>query len=214
MPGGLKCFAGSLVGVLTLLVGIDSSHAAPCAAGLLTGSAAMNSDWRNDTPGLCRQILPADLPPPSASHISRPRTVARPHSMRVRLPSVPAGFHARLFHQGGAQPRLIRTAPNGDIFVADSRAGRIRVLRPGGSCTSSASAVFAEGLNLPFGIAFYPPGPTPQYVYIAENSRIVRFPYINGMLTATAAALLTFPVLVLALGGLQRWAETAVRMWN
>ncbi|MFO1018990.1 MAG: NADH-quinone oxidoreductase subunit NuoN [Hyphomonadaceae bacterium] len=34
------------------------------------------------------------------------------------------------------------------------------------------------------------------------------------MLTATAAAALTFPVLVLALGALQRSAETAVRMWN
>ncbi len=33
-------------------------------------------------------------------------------------------------------------------------------------------------------------------------------------LTATLAALLTFPVLVLALGALQQWAETAVRMWN
>jgi NADH-quinone oxidoreductase subunit N len=33
-------------------------------------------------------------------------------------------------------------------------------------------------------------------------------------LTATLAALLAFPVLVLALGALQQWAETAVRMWN
>jgi NADH-quinone oxidoreductase subunit N len=33
------------------------------------------------------------------------------------------------------------------------------------------------------------------------------------MLTATAAAALTFPILVLALGALDRWAEAAVRMW-
>ena len=189
----LKCIAGSLVGVLVLMVGSAAAHAAPCAAGLLSGPDALNSDWRNDRPGLCRQILPADLPPPSASHISKPRTIARPHSMRVRLPQVPPGFKAKLFHRGHAQPRLIRTAPNGDIFVAESRAGKIRVLRPGGTCMLAASAIFATDLYLPFGIAFYPPGPNPQYVYVAENNRIVRFPYVNGMVTATTAPEIVVP---------------------
>ena len=48
-------------------------------------------------------------------------------------------------------------------------------------------------LDLPFGIAFYPPGPNPQYVYVAENNRVVRFPYVNGMVAATAAPEVVVP---------------------
>ena len=48
-------------------------------------------------------------------------------------PIVPNGFEVNLFASGLAEPRIIRVAPNGDVFVAESSAGRIRVLRPGGS---------------------------------------------------------------------------------
>ena len=82
---------------------------------------------------------------------------------------------------------MLRTAPNGDIFVAESYIGEIRVLRPTGVCRTGESSVFARGLSLPFGIAFYPPGPNPQYVYVAENHQVVRYPYSNGSLVATVA---------------------------
>ena len=94
-----------------------------------------------------------------------------------RAATVPPGFQVRRFHVGADQPRLIRTAPNGDIFVAESEAGRIRVLRPSGTCQLGASALFASGLDLPFGIAFYPPGPNPTHVYVAESGRVVRYRY-------------------------------------
>ena len=145
----------------------------------------MNSDWTADKPGLCRQILPADLPPPSESYTNKARVVPRPHSIRELKPLVPPGFTVSKFFESDVQPRLIRAAPNGDIFVADSRSGQIRILRPGGGCTLGTVSVFARHLYLPFGIAFYPPGPNPQYVYVAENNRVVRFPYMNGMLAAT-----------------------------
>jgi glucose/arabinose dehydrogenase len=45
--------------------------------------------------------------------------------------------------------------------------------------------VFAEGLHQPFGIAFYPLGPDPKYVYIGDTDEIVRFPYKNGDLKAS-----------------------------
>ena len=170
----------SLGVAVTLMAGSAGGEAAPCAAGLLAGAAAMNSDWRDDRPGLCRQILPADLGPPSASTTSTARIIPRPHSVRDRLPQVPAGFTVQAFRIGSAQPRLIRAAPNGDIFVADSELGRIRVPRPAGPCVLGGIFVFAADLDLPFGIAFYPPGPNPQYLYVAENSRVVRFPYVNG----------------------------------
>src|SRR3954465_11644780 len=87
------------------------------------------------------------------------------------LPKVPPGFRVSRFYRGSEQPRLIRAAPNGDIFVAEGLAGRVRVLRPAGGCQLRTTGLFASGLDRPFGIAFYPTGPHPRYVYVAENSR-------------------------------------------
>jgi glucose/arabinose dehydrogenase len=46
--------------------------------------------------------------------------------------------------------------------------------------------VFASGLDAPFGIAFYPPGPDPRWVYIANVDSVVRYPYRNGNIEAAA----------------------------
>ena len=45
--------------------------------------------------------------------------------------------------------------------------------------------VFADGAGGPFGIAFYPPGDEPQWIYVANNNSVVRFPYHNGDLKAS-----------------------------
>ncbi|BCP54283.1 sorbosone dehydrogenase [Kaistia sp. 32K] len=139
-----------------------------------TGTAAFG-DWRADRPGVQRLIRPGDLPAPYAtdSVATQPDVVARPKN---RLPRVPAGFVAELVAQGLKIPRVLRTAPNGDIFLAESGAGQIRVLHSGGG----DPAIFASGLNRPYGIAFYPPGPDPQFVYVAETNKVVRFPYSPG----------------------------------
>ena len=95
--------------------------------------------------------------------------------MLVRRPadaqlSVPLGFQGQLFASGLDGPRLIRVAPNGDIFIAESWAGRIRVLRPsGGGDEARHNEIFASGLKLPFGIAFYPSGNEPQWVYRGKH---------------------------------------------
>jgi len=96
---------------------------------------------------------------------------------------VPAGFEISLFAEGLDEPRLIRAAPNGDIFVAESAPGRVRVLRPS-DAGRPRSEVFASGLTAPFGIAFYPPGPDPEWVYIANTGSVVRFAYRSGDLAA------------------------------
>ena len=44
--------------------------------------------------------------------------------------------------------------------------------------------IFAAGLRMPFGIAFYPPGPNPKFVYVGNTDSVVRFPYENGDLKA------------------------------
>jgi glucose/arabinose dehydrogenase len=91
--------------------------------------------------------------------------------------SVPAGFQVKLFASDPAAPRLLRTAPNGDIFIADTHSGQIRVLRTvDGADAPAEDSVFAAGLKGPFGIAFYPLGADPQWVYVANLNSVVRFP--------------------------------------
>jgi len=103
------------------------------------------------------------------------------------MPQVPAGFRVVKFADGLNKPRMIRTAPNGDLFVAESNANRIRVLRDtNGDGKPEINEVFAEGLNQPFGIAFYPLGANPQYVYLANTGSVVRFPYQSGETKARA----------------------------
>lgn len=153
----------------------------------LRGQGALG-DWTTDAPGVRRLITPADLPKPFAtdSVVNGPRLVKRPPDA---WPQAPAGFKVEEFVTGLENPRLIRTAPNGDIFLAESRPGRIRVLRAAnGGNRPEVNEIFVSGLNRPFGIAFYPLGPNPQFVYVANTDAILRFPYRNGDLKARGQA--------------------------
>ena len=194
---------------MRLLIGVVI---ATCVAGLLcvpviplfaqTGpvqleGAAAFGDWRTDHPGTQRLIKPQDLPAPdlAASVGNSVRTVHRTNDQK---PIVPNGFQVNLLASGLAGPRLIRVAPNGDVFVAESNAGQIRVLRPNGNEAPQAT-VFASGLGYPFGIAFYPPGNDPQWVYVGNTDSVVRFPYRTGDVTARATPEVIVPHL--AVGG-------------
>ena len=153
------------------------------AQNVLTGPAAF-TDYTKEKPGVIRKITVADLPRPYAteSFDRDPHLVQRPASA---WPQAPAGFQVTAYATGLENPRLIRRAPNGDLFVAESAPGRIKVLR-GMQANGKAATVevFATDLTKPFGIAFYPPGPNPQFVYIANTNSVVRFPYQNGDLRA------------------------------
>lgn len=133
---------------------------------LLEGKAAFG-DWRADSPGKRRLIRPEDLPAPDSEQSAR-NFVTNVHRTDAQKPIVPNGFEVNLFASGLMHPRLIRVAPNGDVFAAESQAGRIRVLRPNGGKSVEAT-VFTTGLYGPFGIAFYPPGGDPQWVYVGNT---------------------------------------------
>ena len=63
-------------------------------------------------------------------------------------------------------PRQIRVAPNGDIFVAETDAGRIaRAARAPTARPSPGDdlGVRLEASTSPFGIAFWPRGPKPRF---------------------------------------------------
>jgi glucose/arabinose dehydrogenase len=183
--------ATSVAGIVALAGLSFTPLFAQSAAGPLEGSAAFG-DWRDDHPGTRRLIRPQDIPAPDPAQSVR-NTVRIVHRTEQK-PIVPNGFEVNLFASGLTEPRLIRTAPNGDLFVAESSAGRIRVLRPNGSKAAQAS-VFAARLNYPFGIAFYPPGADPRWVYIGDTDAVVRFPYRSGDTVARGGAETVVPQL-------------------
>ena len=153
---------------------------------VLTGQQAF-TDWSQEKPGVRRKLTPADLPAPYATPGVDAGTnpIARPEGA---WPQAPAGFKVEQYFTGLDQPRLIRTAPNGDLFVAISYSDKIMVFRgvgPDGKPTQVET--FATGLSQPFGIRFYPEGPNPKYVYIGNTDSVVRIPYKNGDMKATGA---------------------------
>ncbi|MGC2782608.1 MAG: sorbosone dehydrogenase family protein [Roseiarcus sp.] len=152
-----------------------------------TGAAAFG-DWRTDAPGVRRLITPADLPAPYATRSSANMS-EREARTKADVPKAPPGFAVDLFASGLNMPRVIRIAPNGDIFVAETGAGRVRVFRAGDAGAGPAQGeIFAEGLQRPYGIAFYPSGADPKFVYVATPDSIVRFPYRSGEMKAGGPA--------------------------
>jgi glucose/arabinose dehydrogenase len=167
-----------------------AASAAPVSAGKTAelkdaSPTAPFTDFRYEKPGTTRKITVNDLPKPFATQSAEngAEQVARPENA---WPVAPAGFKVELFASGLDNPRWLRTAPNGDIFLAESDPGRIRVFR---GMTSDGkpeqSAIFASGLKKPYGIAFYPPGPDPQWVYVGNTNEVIRFPYHKGDLKAS-----------------------------
>ncbi len=197
-------FSASLV-VCAAATGVLLPAGSLFAQQVITGPAAY-ADWSQQKPGVMRKITSADLPAPYATESADngPHVINRP---KDAWPVAPAGFKVELYAGGDAatpmqraddirktygptsgtfvMPRVIHTAPNGDFFVADSQAGSIFVLR-GVTADGKAETVsqFATGLDHPFGIAFYPAGPNPQYIYVGTATEIVRFPYKSGELKA------------------------------
>lgn len=153
----------------------------------LSGKAAFG-DWRRDTPLVRRKITINDLPLPHAtrSASNSSRIVPKPASA---TPNVPPGFRVDLVISRLQDPRVLRVAPNGDIFVAESARGRVRVLRiPDGAAKPSSKEVFASALDGPFGMAFYPPGGEPQWIYVATTKSVIRYRYSSGDLKARGKA--------------------------
>lgn len=152
---------------------------------VMTGAKAF-TNTASLSPGLARKITAQDLPqpmPPAGLGGGFGRGATRPESA---IPKAPAGFKVDIYVGAGlTNPRQMRRAPNGDIFVADTGGGAVRIFR-GITADGKAgeSSVYAS-LPAVFGINFYPPGPNPQWVYLTNTSTLVRYPYKNGDLKAT-----------------------------
>ncbi len=159
----------------------NQSHA------VLIGQSAF-TDFTKEAPGTRRHLTVADLPNPMPAEAieKAPTVVARPSTS---WPIAPKGFKVELYATGLDNPRLLRVAPNGDLFLAESQSSKIRVFRGvGADGKANEISVFATGLNLPFGIAFYPAGPNPKWLYVGNTDGIIRYPYHVGDVKASGPA--------------------------
>ncbi|WP_323142136.1 PQQ-dependent sugar dehydrogenase [Massilia phyllosphaerae] len=160
-------------------VAAAATAAAPKAAG---GDKA--GAWTEDKPGDLHHIAVASLVQPFASESAGngPKVAARPDGA---LPAVPKGFKVTTFALDTGKARLALRAPNGDILLADTGKGQITILRAkGGGDKADSSSVFASGLSRPYGMALWPSGPNPKYLYVANVNSVVRIPYAAGDLKA------------------------------
>jgi glucose/arabinose dehydrogenase len=160
-----------------------------------TGAVAFD-DWRGDAPGVRYHFRPVDLPAPVMAGSDPEASVARPAEVVApppgAMPKVPDGFAVRVFASGLKQPRRLRIAPNGDVFLSESGTGRVLVFQGSAGGAASTPHVFAENLDRPYGIAFVPPA-DPRYVYVAAANQVVRYPYRSGALKAAGPAEVIVP---------------------
>jgi glucose/arabinose dehydrogenase len=130
--------------------------------------------------------LPAPFATPSTSNQSS--IVPKPAGAELK---VPAGFSVSVYADRLAKPRMMLYAPNGDLFVAQSSAGSILVMRgTNKDGVPDQTTQYAAGLQNPFGMAFH-----DGYFYVGETTRLVRFRYQAGDTKATGAPekLVDFP---------------------
>ena len=159
VPHGLTLGVGATVSILVVAIMAGAQIAA--GPSVRTGAAAFG-DWRSDAPGVRRKITVADLPSPHASRsaYNHPDIEARPADAQLR---VPPDFIVEQFASALEGPRLVRVAPNGEIFVSESQAGRIRVLRAAdGAVKPSRIEVFASGSQIALWYRILAPGPGAQ----------------------------------------------------
>src|ERR1700732_2135684 len=180
--------AMALIGLGAVIAdsGLVSPGPAQDASAPVLGGAAAFGSWHDDAPGKRRHITADALPAPYASPSvgNAVRVVRPPAGAKLK---VPPGFEVKQFAGGLAGPRLLRAAPNGDIFVAETGAGRIRVLRPGeNGAAAGQNEIFASGLHGPFGFAVSP-ADNPEWVYVGNTDSVVRFAYREGDMKARGA---------------------------
>lgn len=135
----------------------------------------------------------SDLPKPFATESAskRPQIVPIPANPILR---VPPGFVVNVFADGLDAPRWLALTPNGDVLVTETRQNRIRLLRDtngdGVADVKETFASVANGLNIPFGMAF-----ARDSFFLGNTDAVLRFPYQKGQqqLTGTGTKITDLP---------------------
>jgi glucose/arabinose dehydrogenase len=173
--------------LVAYLQSVDTIVAPGVAAAAPYQKPTGTGDWKLDKPGRVHRIVLASLPPPfaSAAANNRPKVVERPANAKL---SVPAGFHVAEYATQLMGPRKMVVETNGDVLVTEPSGSRISVLHPSADGTHAAKVeVYAQGLNRPFGLTLYPNAAHPQWLYVGETNRVIRYAFQTGDVKPRAA---------------------------
>ncbi len=147
---------------------------------VLTGSGALaqaDAQAKDVAPGTRFEVRAEDLPAPGAtpSAINPPiRAMTRDTPHLTTLP----GFTANVYAEGFDDARWLAVAENGDVFLAESEAGRITLLRDDDDDGKADTIItYAEGFKSPHGMAL-----SGRWLYVADTQRIRRLPYRPGLI--------------------------------
>ncbi len=151
---------------------------ATCLAGTISSPSRAEEIFTEAFTPTAISVNVADLPKPFAtpSATYRPPVVPVPGQPSLRLP---AGFQVSVFARDLEGPRCLALTPEGGVLVAESDAGRIRLLegmREDGS--AERGSVFAtpeNGLELPFGMVF-----SQGRFFVANTDAVLAFSYQRG----------------------------------
>jgi len=169
--------------VIDYLAGQSGKVAAASTAAPKSASGDKAGAWTEDKPGDLHHITVANLLQPYASDSAGngPKVAPRPGGA---LPAVPKGFKVTTFADDTNKARLALRLPNGDILLAETGKGQLTILRSKSGDKADSAGVFASGLSRPYGMALWPSGPNPKYLYVANVNSVVRIPYTVGDLKA------------------------------
>lgn len=143
---------------------------------VLLGVASAALAATDDHPGKHFQVSPADLPKPFATPAAAVVSQKIPRPAGV-VPAAPRGFTVSVYASGLSDPRWMAMAPNGDVFLAETGSGDIKILR--GKDKAEKVATFASGFNRPHGLAFH-----GGALYVGDTEAVWRLEYKDGTLTA------------------------------
>jgi glucose/arabinose dehydrogenase len=154
--------------------GMAALVAALCVAFALPALAS-NDPPAEQVPGTRIQVLADGLPPPFAtpSVSNPPQRVRRPENPPFRMPP---GFSVMIFADRLTNPRSMLVLPNGDLLVAESKAGALTLLRDAeGDGVAELRSTFLEGLARPYGLAF-----SGGQLYVADTEAVWQVPYLDN----------------------------------
>ncbi len=119
-----------------------------------------------------------DLPKPFATESASKGPQIVPIPAKPTL-SVPKGFVVNIFADGLDAPRWLALTPSGDVLVTETRQNRIRLLKDtngdGVADVKETFASSANGLNIPFGMAF-----ADNSFFLGNTNAVLKFPYQQG----------------------------------
>ena len=172
--------------------GMTLGFAAGLVAAVLLVTNSGNAAPLDQTVGQTLRINLNDLARPNPDTEQRPRELnfSRPRPRTAEdIPRVPEDFSIALFAEGLTHARNMEIAPNGDVFIAEPRAGKVTVLRDtDDDGVADDSFTYIDNLNMPHGITFI-----EGAVLIGDKTGVRKYSYDPNSRGGPASSVLLTP---------------------